>query len=197
MADEEKKSPSADAGEEKEEASSQEVVPEVSTKEKAEEQTQNQSPSTRSGAPVGDDGVKKEAPKEEAEEFDMSQANPQQKTFIEQVEKMSVLELHELVKILEKRFGVSAQAVAVAGPGAEGADAGSEEKSTFDVELKDGGAQKIQVIKVVKEVLGLGLKEAKDMVDGTPTILKQGVKKDEAEEIKKKIEEAGGQVTLN
>lgn len=108
---------------------------------------------------------------------------------------MTVLELSELVKVLEKKFGVSAAAVAVAGPAAGGA-AGGEEKSSFDAELTDGGANKIAVIKVVKEALGLGLKEAKDMVDGAPAIMKAGLKKEEAEELKKKVEEAGGKVTL-
>ncbi len=109
---------------------------------------------------------------------------------------MSVLDLHELVKTLEKKFGVSAAAVAAAAaPGASGGEA-AEEKSLFIIELTDGGAQKIQVIKVVKEILALGLKEAKDLVDGAPSKLKEGVKKEEAEEIKKKIEAAGGKVTL-
>jgi len=116
------------------------------------------------------------------------------KKFVEEIEAMTVLELNELVKVFEKKFGVSAAAVAVAGPAAAGA--GAEEKSTMDVELTDGGAQKIAVIKVVKEVLGLGLKEAKDLVDGAPAVLKAGAKKEEAEELKKKIEEAGGKVTL-
>lgn len=117
------------------------------------------------------------------------------KTLVESVEKMSVLELNELVKLLEKKFGVSAQAVAVAGPAA-GPVAGAEEKSAYNVELKDGGAQKIAVIKIVKEVLGLGLKEAKDLVDGAPKMLKEGMKKAEADELKKRIEEAGGKVEL-
>lgn len=117
------------------------------------------------------------------------------KALVEEVEKMSVLELHELVKVLEKKFGVSAQAVAVAGPAAGGADAG-EEQSEFTVELTDGGAQKIAVIKVVKEVLGLGLKEAKDMVDGAPAVVKEGMKKEDAEALKAKLEEAGAKVTL-
>jgi large subunit ribosomal protein L7/L12 len=117
------------------------------------------------------------------------------KKLVEQVETMSVLQLHELVKVLEKRFGVSAQAVAVAAPGA-GGDAGGEEQSSFNVELTDAGAQKIAVIKVVKEVLGLGLKEAKDMVDGAPAIVKEGMKKEEAEALKAKLEEAGAKVTL-
>lgn len=117
------------------------------------------------------------------------------KKLVEEVEAMTVLELSELVKVLEKKFGVSAAAVAVAGPAAGGADAG-EAKSTFDLELTDAGAGKIAVIKVVKEALALGLKEAKDLVDGAPSMLKQGMKKEEAEDLKKKIEEAGGKVTL-
>lgn len=115
------------------------------------------------------------------------------KELIEKVEKMSVLELHALVKVLEDHFGVSAQAVAVAGPAAAGAE---EEKDEFTVELTEAGAQKIAVIKVVKEVLGLGLKEAKDMVDGAPAVVKEGIKKEEAEELKAKLEEAGAKVTL-
>ena len=116
------------------------------------------------------------------------------KKIVEEIEAMTVLELSELVKVFEKKFGVSAAAVAVAGPAAGGAAAG-EEKSTVNVELTDGGASKIGVIKVVKEVLGLGLKEAKDLVDAAPSILKEGLKKEEADELKKKIEEAGGKVT--
>lgn len=115
------------------------------------------------------------------------------KELVEKVEKMSVLELHSLVKVLEDHFGVSASAVAVAGPAAGG---GEEEKDEFTVELTDAGGQKIAVIKVVKEVLGLGLKEAKDMVDGAPAVVKEGVKKEEAEELKAKLEEAGASVTL-
>jgi large subunit ribosomal protein L7/L12 len=115
-------------------------------------------------------------------------------SIIEAVEKMTVLELNELVKAIEEKWGVSAAAVAVAGPAAAG-DAG-EEQSTFNVELTDGGAQKIAVIKVVKEVLGLGLKEAKDMVDAAPAIVKEGLKKEDAEALKAKLEEAGAKVTL-
>lgn len=116
-----------------------------------------------------------------------------QDQIIEAVEKMTVLELNTLVKTIEEKWGVSATAVAVAGPAAGPA---AEEKSEFNVELTEGGAQKIAVIKVVKEVLGLGLKEAKDMVEGAPAMMKEGVKKEQAEEWKKKIEEAGGKVTL-
>ncbi len=116
------------------------------------------------------------------------------KDIVESIEKMSVLDLNELVKLFEKKFGVSAAAVAVAGPAAA-VEAG-EEKTAFNVELTDGGAQKIAVIKVVKELLGLGLKEAKDMVDGAPIMMKEGMKKEEAEALKKGIEAAGGKVTL-
>lgn len=116
------------------------------------------------------------------------------KKLVEQVETMSVLELHELVKVLEKRFGVSAAAVAVAGPAAGGA--AEEAQSSFTVELTDAGAQKIAVIKVVKEVLGLGLKEAKDMVDAAPAVVKEKVAKEDAEALKAKLEEAGAKVTL-
>ena len=116
------------------------------------------------------------------------------KDIVASIEKMSVLDLNELVKLFEKKFGVSAAAVSVAGPAAA-VEAG-EEKSAFNVELTDGGAQKIAVIKVVKELLGLGLKEAKDMVDGAPIMMKEGMKKEEAEALKKGIEAAGGKVTL-
>lgn len=118
------------------------------------------------------------------------------KKLVSEIEEMSVMELSELVKVFEKKFGVSAAAVAVAGPAAGGAAGGEDEKSTSTVELSDAGANKIAVIKVVKEVLALGLKEAKDLVDGAPSVLKENVGKDEAAELKKKIEEAGGKVTL-
>ncbi len=111
------------------------------------------------------------------------------------VEKLTLIELHELVKLLEEKWGVSAAAaVAVAGPAAGGAAV--EEKTSFDVELAAGGATPIQVIKVVKAVLGLGLKEAKDMVDAAPAMLKTGMKKEDAEALKKQVEEAGGKVNL-
>ncbi len=117
------------------------------------------------------------------------------KDLVEKIEKLSVIELNELVKVLEKRFGVSAAAVAAA-PAAGAAAPAAEEKSSFNVHLKDGGAQKIAVIKVVKEALVLGLKEAKDLVDGAPALLKENMKKAEAEDLKKKIEAAGGKVEL-
>ena len=116
------------------------------------------------------------------------------KDIVATIEAMSVIDLHELVKVLEEKFGVSAQAAASAGP-AVAAEA-AEEKSAFTVELTAAGEQKIAVMKVVKEVLALGLKEAKDLVDGAPSVLKDGMKKEEAEDFKKKIEAAGGKVTL-
>src|SRR3989344_8345804 len=118
------------------------------------------------------------------------------KSIIDAVEQMSVVELNELVKTLEKKFGVSAAAV-VTGPASAGnSGEAKEEKTIFNVELTDAGAQKIAVIKVVKEALAMGLKEAKDLVDAAPKVLKEGVKKDDAEKLKKSIEAAGGKVTL-
>jgi len=118
------------------------------------------------------------------------------KDIVSKIEEMSVLDLHELVKVLEEKFGVSASAVAVAGPVAGGSAEGAEEKSAYTVELTSAGEGKIAVMKVVKEVLTLGLKEAKDLVDGAPSFLKEGMKKEDAEEFKKKLEEAGAKVTL-
>lgn len=113
---------------------------------------------------------------------------------VESIEKLTVMELAELVKLLEDKFGVSAAApVMMAGPGGAAA---AEEKSSFNVELAEAGGNKIAVIKVVREITGLGLKEAKDMVDGAPKVIKENVAKAEAEEMKKKIEEAGGKCNL-
>jgi len=116
------------------------------------------------------------------------------KDIVSAIETMSVLDLHELVKHLEEKFGVSAAAVAVAAPAGGGAAA--EESSTANVELTDGGATKIAVIKVVKEALGLGLKEAKDLVDAAPSMLKEGMKKEDATALKASLEAAGAKVTL-
>ncbi|MGH7249386.1 MAG: 50S ribosomal protein L7/L12 [Minisyncoccia bacterium] len=116
---------------------------------------------------------------------------------IKQIETMSVADLHALVKTLEEKFGVSAAAVAVAGGNGAGAGAeATEEKNEFTVNLASAGEQKIAVMKIVKEALGLGLKDAKDLVDAAPSLLKAGMKKAEAEDLKKKIEEAGGKVEL-
>ena len=114
---------------------------------------------------------------------------------IEVIKGLSVLELNDLVKACEEEFGVSAAAgvvVAAAGAGA----AAAEEKTEFDVELTEAGDQKVKVIKVVREITGLGLKEAKDVVDGAPKVVKEHASKEEAEEIKKKLEEVGAKVTL-
>ena len=114
---------------------------------------------------------------------------------IDAIKELSVLELNDLVKACEEEFGVSAAAgvvVAAAGP----AEAAEEKTAEFDVELTEVGANKVKVIKVVREVTGLGLKEAKDVVDGAPKVVKEGASKEEAEDIKKKLEEVGAKVTL-
>lgn len=119
------------------------------------------------------------------------------KSLVETVEKMSVLDLAELVKILEEKFGVSAAAPVMAMTAAAGtAAAPTEEKTSFTVELTEAGANKISAIKVVREITGLGLKDAKDLVDAAPKVVKEGVSKTEAEEMKKKIEEAGAKAII-
>ena len=158
---------------------SEEINPEVEAAAETQNTLAGQAAAPSAVAPAGDASVEVPA------KF---------KKLVEEIEKMTVLELNELVKVFEKKFGVSAAAVAVAGPVAVGAAA--EEKDEFNVELTAAGEQKIAVIKVVKEALGLGLKEAKDLVEGAPAMLKEGVKKEQAEEWKKKIEGAGGKVTL-
>ena len=115
--------------------------------------------------------------------------------FIEAIKELSVLELNELVKACEEEFGVSAAAGVVVAAAGGAADA-AEEKTEFDVELTEVGANKVKVIKVVREATGLGLKEAKDLVDNAPKTLKEAASKEEAEEIKKKLEEVGAKVTL-
>lgn len=119
---------------------------------------------------------------------------------LETIEKMTVLELSELVKAIEEKFGVSAAMPMMMGAmpssGDDGEDTKKEEKTTFSVELTSGGAQKIAVIKVLREITTLGLKEAKDLVDAAPKMVKEGIAKEEADEVKKKLEEAGATVTL-
>ena len=116
--------------------------------------------------------------------------------FIDAIKELTVLELNDLVKACEEEFGVSAAAgVVVAAAGAD-AGAAAEEKDSFDVELTEVGAEKVKVIKVVREATGLGLKEAKDVVDSAPKMVKEGATKEEAEELKKKLEEVGAKVTL-
>jgi large subunit ribosomal protein L7/L12 len=117
-------------------------------------------------------------------------------SLVSEIEKMSVLDLAELVKILEEKFGVSASAPAMMMAAAAPAAAEAEVKDSFDIELTDSGANKINVIKVVRTITELGLKEAKDLVDGAPKVVREGVKKEEAEKIKKELEEAGAKVTL-
>lgn len=118
------------------------------------------------------------------------------KKFVEEIEKMSVKDIVELVEILEDKFGVSASAPVMVAAGAAAAGAAAEEKTSFAVELKSAGGQKIQIIKIVRELTGLGLKEAKDIVDGAPKVIKEGVAKADAEEMKKKLEEAGAVAEL-
>ena len=115
---------------------------------------------------------------------------------IEAIEKMSVLELSEFVKELEEKFGVSAAAAVVAGPAAGAGAAAVEEKTEFDVILKSAGAEKIKVIKVVREITGLGLKEAKALVDGAPAPLKEGVSKEDADKIEAQLKEVGAEIEV-
>ena len=116
--------------------------------------------------------------------------------FIEAIKELSVLELNDLVKACEEEFGVSAAAGVVVAAAGAGEAAAAEEKDEFDVELTSAGASKVKVIKVVREITGLGLKEAKEVVDGAPKVIKEGVSKAEAEEIKAKLEAEGAEVTL-
>ena len=116
--------------------------------------------------------------------------------FIDAIKEMSVLELNDLVKACEEEFGVSAAAGVVVAAAGDGAAAGGAEKDEFDVELTEVGPNKVKVIKVVREETGLGLKEAKEVVDGAPKVIKEGASKDEAEDIKTKVEAEGAKVTL-
>jgi len=164
------------------------MADEKETKDVVEETTTEET-----AAPEAAEEVKEEAaPAEEATEE--VEVPAEFKEIVEKIEAMTVLELNELVKVFEKKFGVSAAAVAVAGPAGDAG--GAEEKTDFTVELTEAGAQKIAVIKAVKEVLGLGLKEAKEMVDSAPAVLKENVKKEDAEALKAKLEEAGATVNL-
>ena len=147
--------------------------------------------------------VKEEKPVKEEKSADKEEKTAEVpakfKGLVEEIEKMSVLDLAELVKVLEEKFGVSAAAPVVAmaaAPGAGGDAGAAEEQTEFAVELTSAGDSKIAVIKVVKEVTGQGLADAKAIVDGVPATIKSGLKKEEAEEMKKKIEEAGGSANL-
>jgi large subunit ribosomal protein L7/L12 len=174
MSDEQKKDENVEATEEKKEEAQAEAPAEESKEEApAEEKKEEAAPEAE------DEGADVEVP-------------AKFKTIVESIETMSVLDLNELVKLLEKKFGVSAVAAAAPAAAAEAV----EEASDYTIHLADFGAQKIAVIKVVKEVAGLGLKEAKDLVESAPADIKSGVKPEEAEEIKKKLEEAGAKVEL-
>lgn len=144
--------------------------------------------------------AKEESKKEESKEEKKVEIPAKFKDLVKQIEEMSVLELSELVKILEDKFNVSAAAPAMAmavAPAAGGAEEeAAEEKNEFDIELVAPGDSKISIIKIVKEVTGQGLKDAKDIVDGAPKVIKEKVPKAEAEELKKKLEEAGATVNL-
>ena len=115
---------------------------------------------------------------------------------LDEIKALTILELNDLVKAIEEEFGVSAAPVAVAVAGGAAGGAAAEEKTEFDVELTNFGAKKLDVIKAVRELTGLGLKEAKDLVEGAPKVLKEGVSKEEAESIKAKLSEAGAEVTI-
>jgi large subunit ribosomal protein L7/L12 len=143
--------------------------------------------------------VKEESKKEKKEEEEEKKEVPAKfEKLVEEIEKMSVLDLSELVKVLEDKFGVSAAApVAMAAmPAGGGEEGGAAEKTAYDVELTSAGAAKIAVIKLVREITGQGLKESKDIVDAAPKVIKGGVSKAEADELKKKLEEAGATVEL-
>ncbi len=157
----------------------------MSDEEKKVEETKEEAPATEE---------KVEESKDETKEVEVP---AKFKDLVKTIEEMSVIELSELVKVLEDKFGVSAAAPAMmmAGPAAGGA-AEVEEQSSFDVELAGIGDSKISVIKAVREITGVGLKDAKDMVDAAPKVIKEGVSKEEAEEIKGKLEEAGATVNL-
>lgn len=173
-----------------EETTTPEVVEETTEETAAPEATE-----AAAEAPAAEE-VKEEAPAADdaSDEGEDVEVPAEFAALIEQVENMSVLELHKLVKVLEKKFGVSAAAVAVAGgPAAGGA---AEEQSEFDVVLTSDGGAKIPVMKAVKAILDLGLKEAKELVEGIPADIKKGVSKEEADTIKAAIEEAGGKVEI-
>ena len=143
-----------------------------------------------------DDAVKAEESKEDKKDVVVPEKF---KKLVEEIEKMSVMDLAELVSILEDKFGVSAAAPAMMMAGATAGAAGgeeAEEKTEFDVELSEAGANKIAVIKAIRVITDMGLKDAKDLVDGAPKVIKEGVKKEEAEVAKKTLEEAGAKVTL-
>lgn len=191
MTDEEKKQEEVIDQAPAEETAAEEVkVEEIKPEEVSAEETKEE---------VKEELKAEEAPKEEEKkEVDMSKLSDTAVKVVEMVEKMAVLELAELVKVLEDKFGVSAAApaaVAVA-PGATGEESAGEEKSEFNINITVAGSNKIGLIKAIRAVTDLGLKEAKDVAESLPKVIKEGVKKAEAEEIKKTIEESGATVEL-
>ncbi len=149
------------------------------------EETKEETKAEEQVAPVAE-----KVPEVSEKEVDLGEAGEKYKSLIEKIEKLSVVELAELVKVLEKKFGVSAAAPVAAAVGT------AEEKDTFNVVIKSAGGQKINVIKAVREITGLGLKEAKDMAESAPVTIKEGAKKEEAEIMKTKLEAAGATVEL-
>jgi len=193
MADEEKK----EETQEEVQNETPEVKEEVKTEEESSrpEEKSKEEPKTE---PKEEPKAKEAPEKEEPKEIDMSKLSKDALKVVEMVAKMSVLELAELVKVLEDKFGVSAAApVAVAAGVAGNADANAEdEKSEFDINITAGGSNKIGLIKAIRVVTDLGLKEAKDMTESLPQVVREGVKKEEAQEIKKQLEEVGATVEL-
>jgi len=216
MSEEENKKPSAASDEAKEDKDEKK-------EEQQEEPKKEEKPAaSEGGEPRPEDSGREEEPKEESkkEEKPKEEEKPQPtadqpqagkvtekvkkeikvpakfKDLVKQIEEMSIMDLAELVKILEEKFGVSPMVAAPAAGAAPGAEEGDEEKTVFTVELKDTGSQKIQVIKAVREITGKGLKEAKDLTDKAPQVIRENVKKEEAEEVKKMLEEAGATVEL-
>ena len=199
MAEEQKSSAASDeAKEDKKAEEKEEKKEEAREEEKKEEKKEEKTEEKPKEEP-------KEEPKKEekiAEKVKKEVKVPAKfKDLVKQIEEMSIMDLAELVKILEEKFGVSPMVPTAVGaaPTAAGAGNGAdavEEKTVFTVELKEAGSQKIQVIKAVREITDKGLREAKDLVDGAPQVVKENVKKEEAEELKKKLEEAGATVEL-
>ena len=190
----EEKDTKKEVTEEVAETKKDEVVEETTEETKTEEEAPAKEVKEETPVEEKKDEVKEDAPAENDEEE--VEVPAKFKDLVEAIENMSVIDLHELVKLLEKKFDVSAAAVAVAGGAAAGSADEGEEKTEFNAELTAVGDSKIAVIKAVKAVLGLGLKEAKDLVDGAPTMLKEGMKKEDAEALKTEIEGAGGSVEL-
>lgn len=185
-----------------EEQASEEQVSEEATEEKAEtseegsqKEQEAQDDSADSQTEESSEEKTQDSSSDDSAEEEVEVPEKFQK-IVEEIEQMPVLELNELVKVFEKKFGVSAAAAAAPAGGGGADEGGAEEKSSFDVELASAGDQKVQVIKIVKEVMGVGLKEAKDTAENAPATVKEGADKEEAEDLKSRIEEAGGTVEL-